>query len=67
VAATKNAEALAAAAVVSNPKMPDRMSFLLIALTPILGGVLGLRIWRSRKEPFVLKANPISASSSARA
>jgi hypothetical protein len=41
------------------------MSSLLIALTPLLGGVLGLRIWRSRKEPFVLKPNPIPARSSA--
>ena len=67
VAATKDAEALAAAAVESNPKMPDRMSSLLIALTLMLGAVLGFRLWRSRKEPFVLKANPISAGSSARA
>jgi hypothetical protein len=66
-ATTRNAQALAAAAVESNPKMPDRMSSLLIALTPMLGAVLGFRLWRSRKEPFVLKANPISASSSARA
>jgi hypothetical protein len=66
-ATTRNAQALAAAAVESNPKMPDRMSSLLIAFTLILGAVLGFRLWRSRKEPFVLKANPISASSSARA
>ena len=65
VAATRNAQTVAAAAVVSNPKMPDRMSTLLIALTLMLGGILGLRLWRSRKEPFVLKANPIGASSSA--
>jgi hypothetical protein len=67
VAATRNAETLAAAAVASNPKMPDRMSSLLIALTPMLGAVLGFRLWRSRKEPFVLKANPIPARSSASA
>jgi hypothetical protein len=54
-----------AAAVVSNPRMPDRMSTLLIALAPMLGGILGLRLWRSRKEPFVLKASPIGASLSA--
>jgi hypothetical protein len=65
VVATRNAEALAAAAVASNPKMLDRMSSLLIALTPMLGGALGFRLWRSRKEPFVLKANPIPARSSA--
>jgi hypothetical protein len=45
--------------------LPDRMSSLLIALTPLLCGVLGLLIWRSRKEPFVLKPNPIPARSSA--
>ena len=66
-ATTRNAQALAAAAVESNPKMPDRMSSLLIAFTLMLGAVLGFRLWRSRKEPFVLKANPISASASARA
>jgi hypothetical protein len=64
-AATKNVGTPAADEVVSHSKSPDRMSFLLIALTPMLGGVLGLRLWRSRKEPFVLKANPIPARSNA--
>jgi hypothetical protein len=64
-AATNNVVTPAAAEVVSHAKSPDRMSFLLVALTPMLGGVLGLRLWRSRKEPFVLKANPISARSNA--
>lgn len=64
-AATRNVETPAAAEVASHPLLPDRMSFLMIALTPMLGGVLGLRLWRSRKEPFVLKANPISTHSSA--
>jgi hypothetical protein len=64
-AATKNVETPAAAEAVSHPLVPDRMSFLMIALTPMLGGILGLRLWRSRKEPFVLKANPIPAHSSA--
>jgi hypothetical protein len=62
--ATRNAESVAAA-VASNSMVPDRMSSLLIALTPMLGGVLGLRLWRGRKEPFVLKANPTAARSSA--
>jgi hypothetical protein len=64
-AATRNVEAPVPAEVVTDSTSPDRMSFLMIALTPMLGGVLGLRIWRSRKEPFVLKANPIPARSSA--
>jgi hypothetical protein len=64
LAATRNVEPVAAP-VVSASTSPDRMSSLLIALTPMLGGVLGLRIWRSRKEPFVLKANLTSAHSSA--
>jgi hypothetical protein len=64
-AATRNVETPVAAEVVRDPLLPDRMSSLLIALTPLLGGVLGLRIWRSRKEPFVLKPNPIPARSSA--
>jgi hypothetical protein len=64
VVATRNAEPVAAA-VASNRVLPDRMSSLLIALTPMLGGVLGLRLWRGRKEPFVLKANPTPARSGA--
>ena len=66
VTATRNVESVAAAGV-SNPMVPDRVSSLLIALTPMLGGVLGLRLWRGRKEPFVLKANPTPAHSSAAA
>jgi hypothetical protein len=65
VTATRNAQTLAAASVAINQKMSDQMSLLLIALTPMLGGALGFRLWRSRKEPFVLKANPVPARSSA--
>ena len=64
VAATKNVDP-AAASIASNSMVPDRMSSLLIALTPMLGGVLGLRLWHGRKEPFVLKANPTPTRSSA--
>ena len=64
-AATRNVETPVATEVVRDSTSPDRMSFLMIALTPMLGGVLGFRIWRSRKEPFVLKVNPIPARSSA--
>ena len=64
VVATRNAKPVVAA-VASNRVLPDRMSSLLIALTPMLGGVLGLRLWRGRKEPFVLKANPTPARSGA--
>jgi hypothetical protein len=62
--AASNAASVAVTGVDNRP-LPDRMSSLLIALTPMLGGVLGLRLWRGRKEPFVLKANPTSAHSSA--
>ena len=42
-AATRNVEAPVPAEVVTDSTSPDRMSFLMIALTPLLGGVLGLR------------------------
>jgi hypothetical protein len=61
-AATRDLDTLAAAAVASDPKMPGRMSSLLIALTPLLGGLLGFRLLRLKKEPFVLKANPVNGS-----
>jgi hypothetical protein len=64
-ARTRNAQAAVAPAVGSDPILPGRTSLLLIALTLMLGGALGLRLWRSRQEPFVLKANPIPARSSA--
>jgi hypothetical protein len=28
----------------------------------VLGGVLGLRLWQIKKEPFVLRAAPASAN-----
>jgi hypothetical protein len=42
-AATQNVANVAAVAVVSDPKSPDRTSFLLIAAAPLLGGILGKR------------------------
>jgi hypothetical protein len=65
--ATAKARALAAAAVVSEPRFPDPKSSLLIALMPLLGGLLGFRLWQIKKEPFVLKAAPASAHARASA
>ena len=66
-AATARADALAAAAEASKRQFTNRVSLLLIALIPMVGGVLGLRFWRNRKEPFVLKAIPVSVNASAHA
>jgi hypothetical protein len=60
VSATMEADAMAAAAVPAVRSVPERMAPLLIALIPIFAGLGGIMIWRSRKEPFVLKANPVS-------
>jgi hypothetical protein len=65
--ATAKARALAAAVVVSEPRFPDPKSSLLIALMPLLGGLLGFRLWQIKKEPFVLKAAPASAHARASA
>ena len=37
-------------------KVADMDSFLLIALAPGFGGLVGYTVWRGRGEPFVLKA-----------
>jgi cobalamin biosynthesis Mg chelatase CobN len=59
VAATMSAEAAAVAAVptareISLPVPP------LLALVPLLAAISGVILWRARREPFVLKANPVS-------
>ena len=62
VAATREAEVRAAAAAAPPPQpAPRHVSPLLLALVPILGGLGGVAYWRTRKEPFVLKANVASA------
>jgi hypothetical protein len=58
-AATQNLDMLVAA-VDGDPRLPGRMSSLLIALMPLLGGLLGFRLWRIKKDPFVLKANLVN-------
>jgi hypothetical protein len=67
VSATMEADrlALAATAVPVAENAPIRLSPLLIALIPLFGGLFGVAFWRARKEPFVLKANPVNASASA--
>jgi hypothetical protein len=66
-AATARAEAQAAAVVESNRQFLQRMTILLLSLALLIGGFLGLRFWRNRKEPFVLKAIPGSGTAHAHA
>jgi hypothetical protein len=61
VAATREAELRAAAAVPAPEPASFRLPPLLLALVPVLGGLSGLAYWRTRKEPFVLKANAANA------
>ena len=66
-AATREAEAFAAAAEASKRQLTNRVAMLVIALTVMAGGILGIRFWRNRKEPFVLKAVPVSVTANAHA
>lgn len=61
-AATAQAEARAEAAMESNRQFVQRATMLLLALALLGVGMLCLRFWRKRKEPFVLKAIPGSGS-----
>ncbi len=66
-AATAKAEAQAAAAVESNRQFVQRATVLLLSLALLSGGLLCLRFWRNRKEPFVLKAIPGTGTAHAHA
>jgi hypothetical protein len=66
-AATAKAEAQAESAVESNRQFVQRATMLLLSLALLSGGLLCLRFWRNRKEPFVLKAIPGSETAHAHA
>ena len=66
-ATTAKTDALAAAAEASKRQSVYRVSLLFIAFALVLGSVLALRLWRNRKEPFVLKAIPVTVTASAHA
>jgi hypothetical protein len=65
--ATAQADALAAAAEASNRQRSKQVLLLLGTLILLAGGVLGFRLWRNRKEPFVLKAIPVTMAAHAHA
>lgn len=65
--ARASAEAQTAAAVEHNRQVSQRVTTLLLSLALLLGGFLCFRFWRSRKEPFVLKAQPVSGTTHAHA
>ena len=64
-AATARADALAAATEASKRQFSHRVAMLMIALTALAGGILGFRLWRNKKEPFVLKAIPVNLTANA--
>lgn len=59
------ADALAAAAEASKRQLASRVAMFVFVLTVLAGGILGLRFWRNRKEPFVLKSIPVSVMANA--
>jgi hypothetical protein len=66
-AATTRAEAQTAAAVESNRQLMQRVTALVLTFALLISGFLGVRIWRNRKEPFVLKAMPAGGAVQANA
>jgi chemotaxis protein histidine kinase CheA len=66
-AVAAQAEAQVAAAAASKQELTLRVAVLLLSLALLVGGLLVLRFWRNRKEPFVLKASPVSVTSQAHA
>ena len=64
-AATARADALAAATEASKRQLSHRVAMLMIALIALAGGILGFRLWRNKKEPFVLKAIPVNLTANA--
>ena len=63
--ATARADALAAAAEASNRQRSKQVLLLLGSVIPLAAGILGIRLWRNRKEPFVLKAIPVNMAAHA--
>jgi hypothetical protein len=66
-AATALAEAEAAAAAAGSHQFSQRVMMVLLSLALLVGSFLGLRYWRNRKEPFVLKAVPVTVTAQAHA
>ena len=55
--AAADAEAIALAVAARDQSLARGKALLLLALILVLGGILGVTLWRRGKEPFVLKAN----------
>ena len=58
--ATSRAEGQAAAAMESHRQFVQRLTMVAMTLSLLTAGLLCLKVWRNRKEPFVLKAVPVS-------